>query len=227
MGNAKEYAKKLRELEGYKREIIAFKLVDEEPEDAQFYGEDMSFLCAIAQEVWDDKKAIYITNKNVLCGGALYVGLGNRKITKEEFDAGMSVVIGKNLAYSSYETMRRVNQQVPHFFKTYKYMVIGLLEEIQDPDVVMIIADANKIMRLCKAYTWKTGELVAGLQGTAWCTQSFPLVYRNKTMTFNLGDPPSRVLMQMEPDEVYCTIHYSLLPLIIENLENISDGVEM
>ena len=227
MGDAREYAKKIKALEGYKRDIIAFKLVDEAPEYAQSYGESVSFLCAIAQEVWDEKKSIYITNRNILCGGAIYAGLGTKKTTKEDFQTGMEIVIGKNMAYSSYEAMRRVNQQIPHFFKTHKYMVIGLLEEIEEPDVVMIIADAAKIMRLCKAYTWKTGELVSGQQGTAWCTQSFPYVYRNKTMTYNLGDPPSRVLMQLEPDEMYCTIHYSLLPLVIENLENISDGLVM
>jgi uncharacterized protein (DUF169 family) len=43
-------------------------------------------------------------------------------------------------------------------------------------------------------------------------------------MTHTLGDPPSRFLMQLEPGEMYCNIHYELLPLIVENLENISSG---
>ena len=103
-------------------------------------------------------------------------------------------------------------------------MVVGTLENVEEPDLVMIVADANKVMRLCKAYTWKTGELVRGLQGTAWCTESFPIVLREKTMTFNMGDPPSRALMQLEPGEMYCTIHYDLLPLVVENMANISCG---
>jgi uncharacterized protein (DUF169 family) len=79
-------------------------------------------------------------------------------------------------------------------------------------------------MRLCKVYTWKTGELVHGLSGTAWCNNSFPLVYRTKTMTFNMGDPPSRRLMNLAPGEMFCFIHYDLLPLIVDNFKNISDG---
>jgi uncharacterized protein (DUF169 family) len=95
---------------------------------------------------------------------------------------------------------------------------------VEDPDVVMIVADAHRIMRLCKVYTWKTGELTPGLTGTAWCTNSFPLVYANKAMTYNMGDPPSRNLMGLDKGEMYCFIHYDLLPLIVENFPNISEG---
>jgi len=224
MSKNKEYAKRLKELEGYERDIIAFKLVDEIPKGIEYYGDDVSFMCGIVNEVWQGRKCLYITNKNVLCGGAVYAGIGNKKSTHEEFAAGMSTVIGPNKAYATFQVMRRVNQQIPHHFKHHKYLIIGILEEVEDPDQVMIVADANRIMRLCKAYTWKTGELVHGLQGTAWCTQAFPVVHRTKTMSHTLGDPPSRFLMQLEPGEMYCNIHYELLPLIVENLENISSG---
>ncbi len=109
--------------------------------------------------------------------------------------------------------------------KPHKYLVIGRFEDVEDPDVIMVTADANRIMRLCKVYTWTTGELVHGLSGTAWCTNSFPLVYRTKTMTFNMGDPPSRFMMQLDPGEMFCFIHYDLVPLIVENFDNISSGV--
>jgi len=227
MGKNKEYAQRLKELEGYEREILAFKLCDEVPVNAESYGDDISFFCAMAAEIWEGRKPFYITNKNIICGGAVYAGLGNKRMTKEEFDAGMGAVIGQNGAYATREVMRRVNQQIPHIFKHHKYLVVGALKDVEDPDVVMIIADANRVLRLTKAYTWKTGELVHGLSGTAWCTNSFPLVYRTKTMTFNMGDPPSRFLMQLEPGEMYCLIHYELLPLIVENMPNISSGEVM
>jgi len=224
MSKNKEYAKRLKELEGYERDIIAFKLVDEVPKGIEYYGDDVSFMCAIVAEVWQGRKSLYITNKNVLCGGAVFAGIGNKKSINEEFVAGMSTVIGINKAYATYQVMRRVNQQIPHHFKHHKYLIIGALEEVEDPDQVMIVADANRIMRLCKVYTWKTGELVPGLQGTAWCAQCLPEVHRSKTMTYTLGDPPSRFLMQIEPGEMFCNIHYELLPLIIDNLPNISSG---
>ena len=224
MSKNKEYAKKLKEHEGYERDIIAFKLCDEVPAGFEYYGDDVSFMCAIVAEIWEGRKSFYITNKNVLCGGAVYAGIGNKKMTKEDFDAGMSTSLGKNKAYADRQVMRRVNQQIPHHFKHYKYLIIGRLEDVENPDQVMIVADANRIMRLCKVYTWKTGELVHGLQGTAWCTQSFPVVHKAKTMSHTLGDPPSRFLMHLEPGEMFCNIHYDLLPLIVENIENISSG---
>lgn len=228
MSKNQEYAKKLKDMEGYKRKIIAFKLCDEVPENAEPYGDDISFECAIVAEIWEEvRKPFYITNKNILCGGAVYSGLGNRKTRKEDFDAGMGTTLGPKKAYASREVMRRVNQQIPHHFKHHRYLLLGALEDVEDPDVIMIVADANRIMRLCKVYTWKTGELVHGLSGTAWCANSLPLVYRNKTMTFNMGDPPSRLLMKLDPGEMYCFIHYDLLPLIVENFENISTGEVM
>ena len=224
MGKNKEYAKRLKEMEGYQRKIIAFKLCNEVPEHAEAYGDGVSFLCAMMGEVWEGRKPFFITNKNVICGGAVYAGLGMKKLSKEDYDAAMGSVIGPKGAYATREVMRRVNQQIPHHFKHHKYLIIGALEDVEDPDLVMVVADAHRIMRLCKVYTWKTGELVQSLQGTAWCTSALPIPYRTKTMTFTMGDPPSRFLMQVEPGEMYCTIHYDLLPLIIDNLENISSG---
>ena len=227
MSKNKEYAKRLKEMEGYERKIIAFKLYDEVPKDAESYGDDISFFCAICAEVWDGKKPFYLTNKNIVCGGAVYSGLGTKKLTKEEFDAGMGAVIRPKGAYATREVMRRVNQQISHHLKHHKYLVVGALEDVEDPDLVMIVTDAHRVMRLCKVYTWKTGELVQSLQGTAWCTSALPGPYRSRTMTFTMGDPPSRHLMQLEAGEMYCIIHYDLLPLIVENFENISSGEVM
>ena len=228
MGKNKEYAKRLYEMEGYERKLIAFKLCDEIPKNVEPYGDDFSFYCAIVAEIWEEgRKPFYVTNKNIMCGGAVYTGLGVKKMTKEDFDVGMSQTIGKSKAYATREVMRRVNQQVPHHFIHHKYQIVGALEDVEDPDVVMVVADANRIMRLCKVYTWTTGELVHGLTGTSWCNNSFPLVYRTKTMTYNMGDPPSRYLMKLKPGEMYGFVHYDLLPLIVENFPNISKGEVM
>ena len=224
MSKNKEYAKRLQEMEGYERKIIAFKLYDEIPKNAEHYGDDVSFLCAICSEVWEGRKPFYVTKENVMCGGSVYAGIGSRKMSKEEYDAGASTFIGPHKAYASREVLRRVNQQIPHHLKHHKYLVIGALEDVEDPDLVMVVAEAHKIMRLCKVYTWKTGELVQSLQGTAWCTSALPMPYRTRTMTFTMGDPPSRNLMQLKPGEMYGIIHYDLLPLIVENFDNISSG---
>jgi uncharacterized protein (DUF169 family) len=224
MSKNKEYAEQLKGL-GYQRTIIAFKLCDRVPENVEYYGDVQSFHCAVVADIWEGREPFYITSNNILCGGALYSGIGNRKISKEEFDAGMTQVIGMNKGYTSRDAMRRATQNIPHHFKHYTYQVIGALEDVDNPDVVMIVADAYRVMRLCKAYTWKTGKLVRGLSGTGWCTNSFPLVYRTKTMTFNMGDETSRVLMNLEAGEMYCFIHYDLLPLVIANLKNIQTGL--
>ncbi|MCP4715783.1 MAG: DUF169 domain-containing protein [Deltaproteobacteria bacterium] len=224
MSENSKAAQRLMELGGYRRKIIAFKLCDEVPSGVESYGDDISFYCAIAAEIWQGRQPFYVTSKNVLCGGAVHSGMGSRRIIKEEFDAGLSQSLGKNKAYASREVFRRVNQQMPHHFKQYRYQVIGALEDMDDYDVLMVVAEAEKIMQLCKVYTWKTGELIHGVTGSAWCSNSFPFVHSYRTMTFNMGDPPSRRLMGLGPGEMYCFIHSSLLELIVENYKNISSG---
>jgi len=225
MGKNKEYAEFLTKHEGYTRDIIAYKLCDTPPDYAESYGDDISFECAMIAEVWDGReKPFYITNKNILCGGAVYSGIGTRKMTHDDFQTGMVSAIGPQKAYASLEVMRRVNQQICHVFKTHKYLVIGRLQDMEDYDIIMVTADADHVHRLCKVYTCTTGELVQGISGTSWCANSFPLVYENKTITFNMGDPPSRFLMRLEPCEMFCFIHKELLPLIVGNLDNISSG---
>ncbi|MBW1823984.1 MAG: DUF169 domain-containing protein, partial [Deltaproteobacteria bacterium] len=105
MSKNKEYAQQLKE-KGYERKVIAFKLCDEAPEHIESYGDGVSFHCAVVAEIWGGRKPFYITNENILCGGALYSGIGNRKITKEEFDFGMSQTIGVNKGYITREAMR-------------------------------------------------------------------------------------------------------------------------
>ena len=225
MSKNKEYAQRFKEM-GYARKVIAFKDCDEVPENAEPYGDDISFHCAITAEVWEEgRKPFYITNKNILCGGAVYSGLGNRRIEKEEFDLGMSQTIGVKKGYATREQFRRVNQQIPHHFVHHKYQLIGALEDVEDPDVVMVVASAHKIMRLCKAYTWKTGELVHGLSGSSWCLCSFPHVYKTKTMSFATGDEQSRILMKLDEGELSLMIHYDVLSIVLENYKNIQTGL--
>jgi len=225
MGKNKEYAKQFKEM-GYERKVIAFKDCDEVPENAEPYGDDISFHCAIASEVWEEgRKPFYITNKNILCGGAVYSGIGNRRVKKEDFDIGMSQTIGIGRGYETRKQFRSVNQQIPHHFIHHKYQLIGALEDVENPDVVMVVASAHKIMRLCKAYTWKTGDLVHGLSGSSWCLCSFPHVYKTKTMSFATGDEQSRILMNLDEGELSLMIHYDVLPIVLENYKNIQTGL--
>src|SRR3972149_10915182 len=97
----KELAQKLMEKEKYERKILAFKLFDEIPKNVEFYGNDMSMLCAIAAEAWTREEPFYVTKENCVCGGSLYAGIGIRKSSKEEREAGMSILFGEGAPYGS------------------------------------------------------------------------------------------------------------------------------
>jgi len=185
MSSNKQYAQQLKEIEGYERDILAFKLCDEIPDNAAPYGDDQSFLCAIAAEVWEEgAKPFYITNENVICGGSVYGGLGMKRVEKEEFDAAMEMVIGEGKAYATREVFRSVNQKLPHLFHKHKYMVIGRLEDVENPDMVMIVADS--VIALISAW----------LAARAWALSSRRANCIKKLLKRNCWKYFSRNLMQ-------------------------------
>ncbi len=53
MSKNKEYAAQLKEMEGFTRKAIAFKLCDKVPENVESYGDEFSFYCGIIGEVWE------------------------------------------------------------------------------------------------------------------------------------------------------------------------------
>ena len=218
-----DYARFLQESEGYDRKILGVKRSNTRPESATTY-DGVTFLCYEATASLDKDGLTCITRDNVVCGGAVYCGIGSRKLGKGDFDEGLEMVVGENRAYSSKQAMRRVNQQLTHYEEKHKYLVMGPLEDMPDPEVVMIITDPQRVMRLCKAYTWTTGELVHALGGTNWCGMSFPQVIADRSITFNFGDPPSRTFMALKDSEMFCVIHWDLVPLIADNLQNVSTG---
>lgn len=218
----KEYAEVLMRLEQYDRPILGFRLYNEAPSWAEPYGDDQSFGCAITAEACEKEKPLCITGENIMCGGGVYAGIGMPRMEKEAFDAAMSMVIGEGSAFATRQVMRRATQQIPHHFKFHKYLVIGRLEQMAEADIVMVIADVEKVMRLCKAYTWETGELVHGIQGTTWCGQSLAYAYKKKAPTFNFGCASSRPLMHLGPGELFFTVHSDLLPVIVKNIKHVS-----
>jgi len=215
----KELNDQLMAKENYERKILAFKIYDDIPQGIEFYGNDMSMLCAIAAEAWGKPNPFYVTKENCVCGGSLYAGIGSRKVSKEEREVGMSVLFGEGAPYGSKTVFRKVGQQIPKHHKHHKYLVMGGLDKIENPDLVHITGNANQIYKLTKSYTWETGELVHGLSGTSWCAQALPGSYRDQKITFTLGDHGGRSLMGVKDYELFCTIPYKLLPMVVRNLD--------
>jgi len=40
-----------------------------------------------------------------------------------------------------------------------------------------------------------------------------------------MGDEQSRILMNLDDGDMYCMIHYCVLPLVLNNLDNIQTGL--
>jgi len=220
MSLSSDYAKQLMEKVEFERDILGFKVTDEEPKNIPYYGDDMSMMCAIAAEAWEKEGPFYFTRNNCVCGGTLYGGIGTRKVPKEEREAGMSVLFGEGAPYGDKKVFRKIGQQIQKHFKHHKYLIVGKLKDMEEPpDLVHFVGNANQIYRLTKAYTWETGTVVQGMSGTSWCAMALPKPFLEKGITFTLGDHGGRSLMGIKDYELFCVMHFNLVPMIIKNLD--------
>ncbi len=112
----KDYAQQFNEM-GYKRKVIAFKLCNETPENAEDYGEDMSFLCAISAEPWEEgRKPFYITNKNSLCGGLFMQVSETEKLTRKSLtEACHRHSVNKEATNQEISSRRSTSRYRTHF----------------------------------------------------------------------------------------------------------------
>ena len=81
------------------------------------------------------------------------------------------------------------------------------------------VGNAKQVYRIEKAYTWETGIVVQGMSGTSWCAMALPKPFLEKGITFTLGDHGGRSLMGIKDYELFCVMHFDLVPMIIKNLD--------
>ena len=73
-----------------------------------------------------------------MCGGCVNMGLGAKRVTREEFDAALEAsVVGQGNLFATREPMTKNRDAFPRFSRVYRGMIIGSFELISRPDLVL------------------------------------------------------------------------------------------
>lgn len=218
--NASKLAAALKGKLGLTRGIAALKFVDSVPADLPV-EEGPQFWCAICGDVFDGSGApLVFTAGASMCGGCANMGLGGKRVTREEFDAALDAsVVGPGKLYESREPMTRNRDAFPRFPRIYTAMIIGALEYMTRPDIVLFPVTPEQLTVISTAYAYETGEVLTGFAGKSTCLMTIPETLVANRPVFTAADHGGRMFMRLKPEELVMAFPFRLVPGLVKNLD--------
>ena len=202
-----------------KKNIVAVKYVDKAP-DGISKEEGLSFWCHACGDVFkEDVEPLFFTAKNSTCAGSSSLGLGTRETTKEDYNMMIeSMVVGDGGYFASKELLTIGRKYFPKYNKVHAGMVIGSLDKVKMPDVVLIPVNGKQMCMLSTAYSFDTGEIVDGKAGGGTCLGTIPISFLENRPVFSCGDYGGRLHMRLDDEEIIAAFPFKLLSGLVTNL---------
>ncbi|MFN3386568.1 MAG: DUF169 domain-containing protein [Candidatus Thermochlorobacter sp.] len=222
-----ELAQRIRDFTGIERDFVAIKfcptLADIPAGTLPYNGKGI--YCGMWKEVSNYDAPFYTVPEDHICaGGVSYTGMGQKALSPKMEEVGWSMLIGEGKIYYSRESVTKCQESVPYSFKKEKRFeatVMGRLEQVPEPDVVLFFCNARQLEWLCHAYSFESGELVHGLAGLSLCALVVPHPYLSGKPVFSPGDLSGRELARMSDGEMCIAFPFKDLAMIARNLYRI------
>jgi uncharacterized protein (DUF169 family) len=210
----------LKEKLGMTRGIAAMKFSDRPPADIPV-EEGPQFWCAICGDIFDGQGSpLLFTAGASMCGGCANMGLGAKRVTREEFDAAIEAsVVGEGNLYASREPMTKNRDAFPQFSRIRRGMILGSLEHVSRPDLVLFPATPDQLTIASTAFAFETGEIITGYAGKSTCLMTIPAMLEANRPVFTAADHGGRMFMRLRPEELLIGFPFSLLPGLVANLD--------
>ena len=202
-----------------KKNIVAVKYADKAP-DGILKEEGLSFWCHACGDVFKkDVEPLFFTAKNSTCAGSSSLGLGTRETTKEDYNMMIeSMVVGDGGYFASKELLTIGRKDFPKYNKVHAGMVIGSLDKVKMPDVVLIPVNGKQMCMLSTAYSFDTGEIFDGKAGGGTCLGTIPISFLENRPVFSCGDYGGRFHMRLDDEEIMAAFPFKLLSGLVRNL---------
>lgn len=203
-----------------KRSIAAMKYAKQAPEGVPL-EEGPHFWCGICGDVFEGNGSpVFFTARASSCGGCANIGIGGIKASKEDFEAALNgQVIGEGNLYSSKEVMAVGRSIFPRFPKVSGGVIIGPLEAISMPDLIIFPVNGHQMCMISTAFAFDTGEVISGYAGKSACLMSVPFPLVANRPVFTVGDYGGRTFMRLKDEEFVVCFPYRLVPGLVANLD--------
>ncbi|MBC8041867.1 MAG: DUF169 domain-containing protein [Rhizobacter sp.] len=226
-------AKTIRDFTGIARDFVALKfcetLADIPEGTAKYQGKGI--YCGMWSEVRNYAEPFYTVPDDHICGGGTsYTGMGQKDLPPKMVEVGWNMLVGEGKIYYSRESVIACQESVPASFKKEKRFeatVMGRLEQVPNPDVVLFFCNAQRHEWLAHAYGFESGELMQGLAGLSLCAFVVPHPHLTGKPIFSPGDLSGRELARMNPDELCVSFPFAALETVARNLSRIKKFEEL
>ena len=218
----RENAKKLMDLLGLDKPLVAVKLAksqDEIPEGYEALAEEKRH-CEMIQMARLERKKLYATADKHLCKGGAYA-IGVFKNPPEPLATGKLYVKLGN--YKDEEGAKKTVDAIPKVEEEVYATVYAPLDETDFiPDSVVFIGEPLYALRLVQAILYhKGGRFQADFAGIqSLCADAVAAVYTRKAPNLTLGCNGSRKYAGIKPEEVVVAFPVEKLKDIVEALEH-------
>ena len=169
----------------------------------------------------DAEEPLYFTSRASICGGCGLIGIGARIATKDEMweALDMTGVVCKGCHYLTGEEMAKARTHFPVQSKTYKGVIIGPLNKVNMPDLVIMLVNGDQLQMISTAYTYETGLIMQGNAGSAGFIMTVSIPLFQKRPTFTCGDHGVRNFGQMDAGEMLVCFPYLMVSGLVTNLK--------
>ena len=219
----------LREKLGITREILALKRVQGEPEGIEPYTE-RNMMCGIMQDALEENKVYYMTIKNRMCLGCVATGMDiwPGELDDDKLLEGVSFAVEAVNTFESAEVAAKAEKEAmklfPRFEELYGSVVIGPLEKVTDPEVLIIFCNPAQANLLTRAYCYVTGTFVKGYAGIGACRMFLPDAFVNREPAYTISDRSWRIVLKLAPDELTLSTPPDKLEIMLNNLDRSKRG---
>ena len=204
----------------FERKPVGVKFLPTRPEGIDRIDKRLSF-CEMFKEA-QTSRPFYVQREDLYCIEPLLLGM-------EDYDPMLvSGLVGETDGlFEEARANRKVYQYLPKMLKgSVNYVAFSALDQLTfNPDVVVITANVTQAYHLIRALSYSSGDMWSA-KGTIIAACSWIYIYPvlsgevNFTITgISLG---MRALKVFPEGLVLISIPWNKLPMIIENLENMS-----
>ena len=212
-----------------KKEPVALKAWKEEPSSVEKYqGNAFPGLCTQIGEVLEGKKTFYTTLEHCFCtGGVVATGVAE-PVPEEQRDEMIQVHASISKAYKDFATAvgyeNEMAKRIPSVAGSNVALQVGLLRDIQQPDLVLIFCTPGAADILNRAYCYVTGEPVQGFGGNGGCPFIIQYPFVTKKPSFSYSDVAWRKYIGLADEELSMGFPYACLVEFIDELPAVADA---
>jgi uncharacterized protein (DUF169 family) len=211
-----------------KKELVGLKAWKEEPQDIKKYeGTAFPGVCGQIGEVLESGETFHTNLKNQMCtGGVVACGVAPR-VSGEQ---GVKIVkfhLNMEQNYKDLDTamhyQAKADEVIPAVGKKNAALQIGLLKDIEDPDLVLIFCTPGTADILNRAYCYTFGEPIQGFGGNGCCPFVIQYPYVTKKPSFSYSDVAWRKYTGLADEELTVSVPHQSLVSLVENLPAVAE----